>query len=175
MIQYVTMPIEILQLDNLSLNEKFILSLAKTLKQGCFLSNQQIATMLGISKGRVSHLISKLVREGHLNICLEYKENSKEVAKRTITFVENVKEAVKTVCSKVFGGKNKELKNGYVATIQTVGTEQVEQIEFGKTFYQSKPKKTPFTTTYSHNWDIAELERREMEYVERLYGDSHKD
>lgn len=34
------------------------------------------------------------------------------------------------------------------------------------------PKNNTFTRTYSHNWDMAELERREMEYIEKMYGDN---
>ncbi len=33
-----------------------------------------------------------------------------------------------------------------------------------------KSKNPNFTTTYSHNWDLAELEKREREYVEKIYG-----
>lgn len=33
-----------------------------------------------------------------------------------------------------------------------------------------KSKNPNFTTTYSHNWDLAELEKREREYVEKMYG-----
>ena len=175
MLQYVTMPIEILELPNLNIQEKFILSLAKTLTQGCFLSNSQIASMLGISKGRVSHIISKLVKEGYLDITLEYKPNSKEVDKRTITFkqsVQQVVEAVKEVAKKV-SQKAKQLKQDYVTTKATVGTQQVDQVTFAPRMYNRQPanNKTKFTTTYSHNWDMEELLRREEEYIEKLYGD----
>lgn len=154
MLQYVTMPIEILEVQNLNIQEKFILSLAKTLTQGCFLSNSQIASMLGISKGRVSHIISKLVKEGYLDITLEYKPNSKEVAKKV-------------------SQKAKQLKQDYVTTKATVGTQQVDQVTFAPRMYNRQPanNKTKFTTTYSHNWDMEELLRREQEYIEKLYGD----
>lgn len=33
-------------------------------------------------------------------------------------------------------------------------------------------KNPHFTSVQSHNWDIAELERREMEYIEKMYGDN---
>lgn len=33
-------------------------------------------------------------------------------------------------------------------------------------------KNTNFTTTYSHNWNIAELEKREQEYIEKMYGNN---
>lgn len=35
---------------------------------------------------------------------------------------------------------------------------------------KAKSKNPHFTTTYSHNWDLAELEKREREYVEKMYG-----
>ena len=31
-------------------------------------------------------------------------------------------------------------------------------------------KNPHFTTTYSHNWDFKELEKREREYIEKIYG-----
>lgn len=169
MLQYVTMPIEILELP-LTLNEKFILSLAKTLNQGCFLSNQQIATMLGISKGRVSHIISKLVKDGMLDISLEYKPNSKEVSKRTITIkkaIEKVQEVVQSIKDKVTGGKNKTIKQEqtYTTTTKTVGTEKVQQVTFGNKYYQKK--KTWQDNIYSHNWDLDELEMLAMRRTER--------
>lgn len=35
-----------------------------------------------------------------------------------------------------------------------------------------KPKNPHFTTMYSHNWNLEELERREREYIEnKIYGD----
>ena len=36
---------------------------------------------------------------------------------------------------------------------------------------KAEPKNSTFTKTYSHNWDLAELERKEMEYIEKMYGD----
>ena len=187
MLQYVTMPIEILQLD-LSIQEKFILSLAKTLNQGCFLSNQQIASMLGLSKSRVSHLITKLVKEGYLDITLEYKENSKEVAKRTITFIESIKTIAKKIATKTItktiGGKNKAIKSEYMAKTdyvtkeQQVGTERVQQVMFGSNFFMPnntyRPKKVSnvFNRTYSHNWDLDELERIDRQLLEQKYIES---
>lgn len=35
---------------------------------------------------------------------------------------------------------------------------------------KAKSKNPHFTTTYSHNWDLAELEKREREYIEKMYG-----
>ncbi|MDA3732132.1 winged helix-turn-helix transcriptional regulator [Niameybacter massiliensis] len=166
MIQYVTMPIEILSLENLNLQEKFILSLARSFENGCFLSNAQIAQLIGISKGRVSAIISKLVKENYLDISLRYKTNSKEVERRTITFKQMAQKVIETV--KKCKEKAKQIKSDYITQKTKVGTETVQQVAFGSNFY-NKRKQNKFTTTYSHNWDIDELERLEMQRLEEQY------
>lgn len=51
----------------------------------CFASNEHFSEFLGISKGQVSRLITKLNRMGLVLVELIYKEGTKEVDKRLIT------------------------------------------------------------------------------------------
>jgi len=51
----------------------------------CFASNEHFSEFLGISKGQVSRLITKLNRTGFILVELIYKEGTKEVDKRLIT------------------------------------------------------------------------------------------
>ena len=48
-------------------------------------------------------------------------------------------------------------------------TKEKEQ-QAGPVAPKAKSKNPHFTTTYSHNWDLAELEKCEREYIEKMYG-----
>lgn len=48
--------------------------------------------------------------------------------------------------------------------------EKEKEQQSNSTTKKAKSKNPHFTTTYSHNWDLAELEKREREYIEKMYG-----
>lgn len=159
-LQYITIPIDILQMD-IPLTHKLILALSK-MKDGCYLKNSVIANLLGLSKSRVSHIISELVKMGLIEVELEYKPLSKEVSKRTI--ISKAKDVVAKVISKA-----KEIKQAYTTTKTTVGTQQVEQVTFSQGMYKTsyKPKQNRFNLGSTHEWDFGELEQLEREYIKR--------
>lgn len=159
----------IINLD-LSMNHKFILALADTFKEnGCFMSNAKIGKLIGISASRVSHIISELVMGGYLTRKITYKEDSKEVDKRTIFFnktIRTVQETVKRVADKVVS-KAKEMKQAYTTTKTVVGTQQVDQLTFGQSHYQrptttqnkaQKRKCNIHAPMCSHGYDYSKLE-----------------
>jgi hypothetical protein len=73
--------------EDLTPTEKMLLAEIDSFSKNgeCFASNEHFAKFLGISKKHVSRLISKLVKMGLINVELIYKNDSKEVDKRTIT------------------------------------------------------------------------------------------
>lgn len=81
----VWIPKEIWLAKDLSLQEKGLLveidSLSNT-ERGCFASNEYLADFLGLSKERARKVISSLVSKGFVSSEIEYKEGTKEIAKR---------------------------------------------------------------------------------------------
>ena len=80
-------PGEILNNKELSLQEKFILSVILSLskeKGYCFASNEYIAKMMNISSDRVSKILSNLNKKKLIRIQLNYKVESKKVERRKI-------------------------------------------------------------------------------------------
>lgn len=83
-------PKELFKNKNLSWNEKILLIEIDMLcsdSNKCFATNSYFADFLGISKSRISHLISELIKKECLNAEYEYKPNSKEIKKRYLTII----------------------------------------------------------------------------------------
>ena len=82
----VWIPIEILEIEGLNLNEKVLLSMVFNLdnEQGCYASNEYFARFLGVSKDRVSKIISGLSKKGYLKNQVIYKRGTKCVEKRIL-------------------------------------------------------------------------------------------
>lgn len=72
--------------DNINLTEKCLLAEIDSLSDidGCFASNQYFADFFGLSKDRISKLISGLRKKGYITVELIYKEGTCEVDKRII-------------------------------------------------------------------------------------------
>lgn len=157
-------PIEILTDTNLNIQEKLILSLIK-ITNNCYQTNQSIGQLVGLSKGRVSAIISSLVAKGYVELELHYKANSKQVDTRILRLkrtVEKIQETIKKVVSNA-KNKSKEIKSDYVSVETTVGTATVQQQSFSNKFYKKTDKKARFNNIAQHNWDMNELERLEQE------------
>ena len=78
----------------LSTTEKFVLSVILYLSENekcCFASNRYIASIINVSTGRASKIISKLKARGYVQVKLNYKTGSKEIENRVIIpMVKNV-------------------------------------------------------------------------------------
>ena len=79
-------PREIWLSEDLSMTEKVLLVEIDSLdnEAGCFASNEYFSKFLGISKGRVSKLISGLCQKGYLRTAIIYKADSKQIEKRIL-------------------------------------------------------------------------------------------
>jgi len=80
-------PAEILYDKQLSDKEKLILAIIVFLNQedkGCFASNKYISSIVNVTHGRVSKLISLLREKGYIEVKLKYKNESKEIEERQI-------------------------------------------------------------------------------------------
>lgn len=89
----VWMPTEILLKNTLSDKEKILMSIIfnLSLKEGyCYASNRYLSGILGITIDRVSKLINKLKNKSLVKIEFEYKEGTKEIAKRKIILKDKV-------------------------------------------------------------------------------------
>ncbi len=79
-------PKEIWLDKELSWIEKFLLVEIESLdnEQGCWASNDYFASFFGVSKDRISKLISGLNKEGYITVELIYKKGTKAVEKRVV-------------------------------------------------------------------------------------------
>lgn len=70
----------------LSWIEKFLLVEIDSLdnEEGCWASNEYFSKFFGVSKDRISKLISGLKRKGYLTVQLVYKEGTKTIDKRIV-------------------------------------------------------------------------------------------
>lgn len=82
----VWIPREIWLNTELSITEKVLLVEIDSLdnEEGCFASNEYLAKFIGISKDRVSKLISGLSKKGYLTTRIIYKNDSKQIEKRIL-------------------------------------------------------------------------------------------
>ena len=72
---------------DLSTTEKFVLSVILYLSENekcCFASNRYIASIINVSTGRASKIISKLKARDYVEVKLNYKTGSKEIENRVI-------------------------------------------------------------------------------------------
>ena len=82
-------PKEIWLSPDLNYVEKILLVEIDSLdnEEGCYASNEYFAKFLGISKDRVSKLISGLCKKGYLVSTMTYKKDSKEIDKRVLNTI----------------------------------------------------------------------------------------
>lgn len=81
----VWIPREIWELESLGWSEKILLVEVDSLDvngTGCYASNAHLAKFLGVSKDRVSRMVSRLVKDNYLVSRVVYKPDGKEVDKR---------------------------------------------------------------------------------------------
>ena len=82
----IRVPIEIMNVKNLTITQKVLLSQIAGLdnKEGCFATNSYFAELFNLSKTQISSLISDLKEKRWINIKYVYKENTKCIEKRII-------------------------------------------------------------------------------------------
>jgi hypothetical protein len=113
---------EILQVKDLTITEKMILSQIDALdqKEGCFASNNYFAELFLLSKTQISKIISDLKKKGWISVKYENKKNTKAVDKRVIKinrppYPTKVKEGIKpednTPIKPQFKDNNKYINN----------------------------------------------------------------
>ena len=113
---------EILQVKDLTITEKIILSQIDALdqKEGCFASNKYFAELFLLSKTQISKIISDLNKKGWISVRYVNKENTKAVEKRVIKvnrppYPTRVKEGIKpednTPIKPQFKDNNKYINN----------------------------------------------------------------
>ena len=74
--------------DELNWSEKLLLVEIDSLssgQKGCFATNEYLGKFLGLSKDRISKLITSLKSKGYIETKIYYKKESKQVEKRVIT------------------------------------------------------------------------------------------
>lgn len=78
---------EVMADERLSNTDKILLAEIQNLTQlgECFAGNEHFAQLLGLSKTRITHLLTNLNRLNLIDINLTYKQGTKEIEKRTIT------------------------------------------------------------------------------------------
>ena len=82
----VWIPREIWLDENLTLQEKALYAEIDSLDNddGCYAGNAHFSRFLGVSKDRVSKLISSLRNKGYITVEMVYKDGTKEIDKRII-------------------------------------------------------------------------------------------
>lgn len=82
-------PIEILKLKDISQTEKLLLSVVISLDSGdgCYATNRYFSELFGVSKDRITRIISELTKKEYLNSEIIFNKNSKKVEKRTLKAV----------------------------------------------------------------------------------------
>lgn len=82
----VWIPAKIWLAEDLSIQEKVFLAEIESLdgKEGCFATNSYFSNFFKLSKTRCSQIITNLREKKYIDIIYKYKENSKEIEKRTI-------------------------------------------------------------------------------------------
>lgn len=72
--------------ENLSWIEKFLLVEIDSLdnEKGCWANNEYFAKFFGVSKDRISRLISSLNKKGYITVELSYKQGTKAIEKRIV-------------------------------------------------------------------------------------------
>ena len=56
-------------------------------EQGCFASNEYLANFFGLSKDRISKMVTSLKKKGYITVHLIYREGTREIEKRIIRIV----------------------------------------------------------------------------------------
>lgn len=75
--------------QDLGWTEKLVLVEIDSLdgEQGCFASNEYLSSFFGLSKDRISKVISTLKNKGYITVELQYKEGTRQIEKRIIRII----------------------------------------------------------------------------------------
>lgn len=121
----VWIPKEVWLNEELGWTEKMLLVEIESLdkEQGCYAKNDHFAAFFGLSKDRISKLITSLNRKGYIEVKLIYKEGTKAIEKRIIRVVKNRfygigENAVTSSCNHLEGvGENTDTPIGENAVV----------------------------------------------------------
>jgi len=129
-------------LDNdLGWSEKLLLVEICSLdcENGCFASNEYFANFFNLSKGRISKIISELVKKGYLISTISYKKGSKQIDKRVLR-------ATIGYSYKQRGGIVENNEGGIVENNEDNNTDiSNNTINNNNIYIDTKPKKVKFT------------------------------
>ena len=143
-------PADIWLSKELSIQEKVMLAEISSFEKNgkCFASNSYFAEFFGLSKSRVSSIISSLADKKLIEITLIYKANSFEVDQRIITTLNNsgvyakteggMRENTQGVCVKTEGGMREN--SDYITKTITKSNNKEKDIA-KNLFPTNKPKK----------------------------------
>ncbi len=82
---------ELTAIDKILLTE--IVNLVKA-NNNCFKSNQAFSELLGVSKDRVTRLLSSLKDRGFIEIKMEYKTGTKQIIRRTVSLSDSFRKII---------------------------------------------------------------------------------
>ena len=145
-------PKEIWLSPDLNYVEKILLVEIDSLdnEEGCYASNEYFAKFLGISKDRVSKLISGLCKKGYLISNIKYKEHSKEVDKR--------------ILNTTIGYKHPLGENTYTPSVKTpIPPGENNYTPIGK---NNEDNNISFNNTFN-NYDVDNTRARKNEIAEQ--------
>jgi len=126
--------------ENLSWIEKFLLVEIDSLdnENGCWANNEYFAKFFGVSKDRISRLISSLSKKGYITVEFSYKEGTKAIEKRIVKITNTYR------CKQLEGiGENTKDNNTSINNTINNTKEYIRDIPTSK-----KPKSKPVRHKY---------------------------
>lgn len=166
----VWIPKEIWLDETLTIMEKMLLVEIDSLcgEKGCWATNQHLAKFLGISKDRVSKLISGLVKRNYLKITIKYVPGTKQVKERvlytTIGYgqkqLEGIGENTDTPPVEITGtpiGENNEESNTGISNTSfsnTLSNTKHTAREDGENRHGGEKARTPSQKRFDEFWSV---------------------
>ncbi|WP_429947400.1 helix-turn-helix domain-containing protein [Enterococcus sp. DIV1297f] len=118
--------------ENLSWIEKFLLVEIDSLdnEKGCWANNEYFAKFFGVSKDRISRLISSLNKKGYITVELSYKQGTKAIEKRIVritnTYRRKQLEGIGENTNRGIGENTKDNNTSINNTFNNTNKEEVE-------------------------------------------------
>lgn len=118
--------------ENLSWIEKFLLVKIDSLdnEKGCWANNEYFAKFFGVSKDRISRLISSLSKKGYITVEFSYKEGTKAIEKRIVKITNTYRckqlEGIGENANRGIGENTKDNNTSFNNTFNNTNKEEVE-------------------------------------------------
>lgn len=175
----VWIPKEIWLNEELGWTEKLLLVEIDSLQTNkqCFATNEYFANFFGLSKDRISKIISRLKKLGYIEVNIEYKPNTKQIDKRVITTIGYRRKQLGGIVENTEGGIGKNTEGGIGENAEDINIDIINTDIINTTINTSKKesKEEKYNKNNSENESQKNEDKKTFNEIIEEYAGEEKE